>query len=58
MSECGITQPIYQSRDIPLNYICNITVTPRSNVEGAMNGTAATLEGELSLCCCNIDLYN
>ena len=48
MSECGITEPIYQSRDIPLHYIYNITVTPRSNVEDAMNGTAAILEGELS----------
>ena len=49
VSECGITEPVYQSRDIPLHYIYNITVTPMSNVEGAMNGTNTTLEGELSL---------
>ena len=45
VSECGITEPIYQSRDIPLNYIYNITVTPMSNVEGALNGTPAYLKG-------------
>ena len=47
VSECGITEPNYQSRGIPLNYIYNITVTPMSNVEGALNGTLAYLEGKV-----------
>ena len=47
MSECDITEPVYQSSDIPLDYIYTITVTPMSNVEGALNGTTAFLEGKV-----------
>ena len=48
ISDCNVTEPSYTSDDIaPNGYIYEYTVTPRSNVEGASNGTAETEAGML-----------
>ena len=40
ISDCNVTEPSYTSDDIaPDGYIYEYTITPRSNVEGARNGT-------------------
>ena len=40
ISDCSVTEPSYTSDDIaPRGYIYEYIVTPRSNVEGARNGT-------------------
>ena len=51
ISDCNVTEPSYTSDDIaPDGYIYEYTVTPRSNVEGASNGTSnQPLRGELTL---------
>ena len=42
ISDCNVTEPSYTSDDIaPHGYIYEYIVTPRSNVEGARNGTAS-----------------
>ena len=46
ISDCNVTEPSYTSDDIaPDGYIYEYTVTPRSNVEGASNGTSRTVTG-------------
>ena len=46
ISVCNVTEPSYTSDDIaPDGYIYEYTVTPRSNVEGARNGTSLTVTG-------------
>ena len=48
ISDCNVTEPSYTSDDIvPDGYIYEYTVTPRSNVEGARNGTSLTKMGVL-----------
>ena len=48
ISDCNVTEPSYTSDDIaPDGYIYEYTVTPRSNVEGARNGTDETEAGML-----------
>ena len=48
ISDCNVTEPSYTSDDIaPDGYIYEYIVTPRSNVEGARNGTPSQpLRGE------------
>ena len=44
ISDCNVTEPSYTSDDMaPNGYIYEYTVTPRSNVEGASNGTSVTV---------------
>ena len=38
-SDCDVTEPSYTSDDLLDGYIYEYIVTPRSNVEGARNGT-------------------
>ena len=45
ISDCNVTEHTYHSSFLPPRYIYNITVTPRSNVEGALNRTATHTEG-------------
>ena len=46
VGDCNVTEPSYTSDDIaPDGYIYEYTVTPRSNVEGASNGTSLTVTG-------------
>ena len=46
ISDCNVTKSSYTSDDIaPDGYIYEYTVTPRSNVEGARNGTGLTVTG-------------
>jgi hypothetical protein len=46
VSDCNVTESSYTSDIIaPNGYIYEYTVTPRSNVEGASNGTANTVTG-------------
>ena len=46
ISDCNVTEPSYTSDDIaPDGYIYEYTVTPRSNVEEAKNGTSLTVTG-------------
>ena len=46
VSECNVTEPSYTSDNIASHgYIYEYTVTPRSNVEGARNGTSVTVSG-------------
>ena len=46
ISNCNVTEPSYTSDDMaPIGYVYEYTVTPRSNVEGASNGTSVTVTG-------------
>ena len=45
ISDCSVTEPSYTSDVIMDGYIYEYTITPRSNVPGARNGTSLTLEG-------------
>ena len=49
ISDCNVTEPSYTSNDLLDGYIYEYIVTPRSNVEGAENGTSQTLRGMLLL---------
>ena len=43
--DCNVTEPSYHSNILHPSYIYNITITPRSNVEGSLNGTSANYSG-------------
>ena len=45
ISDCSVTEPSFTSGVIMDGYIYEYTITPRSNVVGARNGTSLTLEG-------------
>ena len=45
ISDCNVTEPSYTSDVIMDGYIYEYTITPRSNVPGARNGTSLTLQG-------------
>ena len=46
ISDCNVTESSCTSDDIaPDGHIYEYTVTPRSNVEGARNGTSLTVTG-------------
>ena len=52
ISDCNVTEPSYISGYMaPNDYIYEYTVTPRSNVEGASNGTSVTVAGMCKLMC-------
>ena len=47
VSDCDVTEPSYTSDVIaPRGDIYEYIVTPRSNVEGARNGTSVTMKGK------------
>ena len=50
ISNCSVTEPSYTSGVIVDGYIYKYTITPRSNVPGARNGTSLTLQGILHTC--------
>ena len=53
-SDCELTNPIYPASvgdGLDPSYIYEITVTPRSNVPGAANGSVITRQGEQSSAC-------
>ena len=43
--DCDVIKPSYTSTDILDGYIYEYTITPRSNVEGADNGTSIYVTG-------------
>ena len=45
ISDCSVTEPSYTSDVIMDGYMYEYTITPRSNVPGAWNGTATTATG-------------
>ena len=45
VSECDVTEINYTNDALLLGYIYEYTITPRSNVEGARNGTNLTEAG-------------
>ena len=47
ISECDVMDTSYTNDDLLPGYIYEYTVTPRSNVEGASNGTSLTVTGVL-----------
>ena len=49
VSECDIMETNFTSDTLQSGYIYEYTVTPRSNVTGAQNGTSLTITGESSL---------
>ena len=52
-SDCELTNPIYPASvgdGLDPSYIYEITVTPRSNVPGAANGSVFTRQGNYILC--------
>ena len=50
ISDCNVTEPSYTSDDIASHgYVYEYTVTPRSNVEGATNGTSVNMSGLWSI---------
>ena len=48
ISECDVIETSYTNDVLLPGYIYEYTVTPRSNVEGAQNGTGATVIGVLA----------
>ena len=44
-SDCDVLETSYSSNDLRPGYIYEYTVTPRSNVQGAQNGTSQTQTG-------------
>ena len=67
ISDCDVMETSYTSDDLQPGYIYEYTVTPRSNVEGAQNGTCKTVTGVskmvgvllliLITIACNIQVY-
>ena len=49
ISECDVVETSLTSDALQSGYIYEYTVTPRSNVTGAQNGTNLTVTGESSL---------
>ena len=47
ISECDVMETSYTNDVLLPGYIYEYTVTPRSNVEGARNGTSLTVSGVL-----------
>ena len=47
ISECDVMEASYTNDALLPGYIYECTVTPRSNVEGASNGTSQTMAGVL-----------
>ena len=45
ISECDVMETSYTNDALHSGYIYEYTVTPRSNVEGARNGTSRTVTG-------------
>ena len=45
--DCNVTESYYVSDTLLEGYLYNITVTPRSNVNGALTGTSLVKEGKL-----------
>ena len=45
ISDCDVLETSYSSDDLQPGYIYEYTVTPRSNVEGAQNGTSQSETG-------------
>ena len=45
ISDCNVTEPNYTSAYIVDGYVYEYTVIPRSNMEGASNGTSVTVAG-------------
>ena len=45
ISDCNVLESGYSSDDLRPGYIYEYTVTPRSNVDGAQNGTSQTETG-------------
>ena len=45
ISNCNVMETKYSSGDLQAGYIYEYTVTPRSNVEGALNGTSQNIKG-------------
>ena len=46
ISECDVMETSFTSGALQSGYIYEYTVTPRSNVAGAQNGTSLTITGE------------
>ena len=44
-NECDMMETSYSNDDLLPGYIYEYTVTPRSNAEGATNGTSVTVTG-------------
>ena len=45
ISDCDVMETSYTSETLQPGYIYEYMVTPRSNVEGAQNGTSKTITG-------------
>ena len=45
ISDCNVTLPHYTFQFLTSGYTHEVVVTPRSNVEGAMNGSKLVVEG-------------
>ena len=48
VGDCNVTMPHFVSADVQPGYIYEITITPRSNVVTASNGTSLRKEGGLA----------
>ena len=46
VSDCDVMETSFTSDALQLEYIYEYTVTPRSNVAGAQNGTSLTISGK------------
>ena len=58
ISDCNVTEPSYTSDDIaPDGYIYEYIITPRSNVEGARNGTPSQPMRSISMTLTHMLLY-
>jgi hypothetical protein len=48
VGDCNVTEPHFVDNRLQQGYIYRITITPRSNGQGARNGTSFTKDGILA----------
>ena len=46
VGDCNVTEAHYVDNRLQQGHIFRITITPRSNIQGARNGASLTKEGE------------
>ena len=46
ISNCDVMESRYTNNDLQSGYIYEYTITPRSNVQGALNGTDLNISGK------------
>ena len=58
ISDCDVMESRYTNDELQSGYIYEYTITPRSNVQGALNGTKREISGQYYLHCTFVDVDN